>query len=132
MLALREDLDAYVRRFHDKALNSSDLVEEKMLVDVCLLGMMEYRIFIENFSFPFFFKLMEASRRTNESVRPSFVSRSSSISSSRRGPSSRSLKKEKAPSYLKQTNGHKRCANLGSSHTTILPFRCKESCNLYK
>lgn len=36
-----EDLDAYIRRFCDRALDCCDLIEEKMLVDVYLLGMIE-------------------------------------------------------------------------------------------
>lgn len=34
-----EDLDIYVKRFHDKALDSCGLVEEEVLVNVCLYGM---------------------------------------------------------------------------------------------
>lgn len=51
----REDLVAYVKRSNNKALDCCDPVEEKMLVGICLLGMTrEYRIFLENFSFPSF------------------------------------------------------------------------------
>lgn len=35
---LREDMYAYVRRFHDRALDSSDPVTEDVLFDVCLHG----------------------------------------------------------------------------------------------
>lgn len=45
---LGEDLDAYIRRFLDRALYCCDPEEEKMLVDVCLLRTMEeYRILLE-------------------------------------------------------------------------------------
>lgn len=47
-----------------------DLVEEEILVNVCLHGMNnEYRVFLENLTFPSFSKLMEAARQTNEPVR---------------------------------------------------------------
>lgn len=65
-----EDLDLYVKRFHDKALDCIDPVEEEILVDVCLHGMNdEYRVFLENLTFSSFLKLMETARQTNESVR---------------------------------------------------------------
>lgn len=65
-----EDLDLYVKRFHDKALEYVDPVDEETLVNVCLHGMSgEYRAFLENLIFSSFSKLMEAARRTNESVR---------------------------------------------------------------
>lgn len=79
-----EDLDTYVRRFHNKALDSCDPVEDKLLVDVCLLWMIEeYHIFLENLSFPSFSRLIDACH-TKHSVRPSSASWSSSSSSSRK------------------------------------------------
>lgn len=54
---------------------------EKMLVDVCLLRMIEeYCIFLKNLSFPSFFKLIEAARHPKESLRSSSASWSSSSS----------------------------------------------------
>lgn len=65
-----EGLDLYVKRFHDKALDCVDRVDEEVLVNVCLHGMNdEYLVFLENLTFSSFSKLMEAARRTNESVR---------------------------------------------------------------
>lgn len=43
-----EDLDTNIRRFHDRALDCYDHIEQKMLVDICLCGMIEdYHIFLE-------------------------------------------------------------------------------------
>lgn len=65
-----EDLDLYVKRFHNKALDCINLVDEEVLVNVCLHGMNEeYRVFLENLTFSSFSKLMKAARQTNESVR---------------------------------------------------------------
>lgn len=47
-----EDLDLYVKRFHDKALDCINPVDEEVLVNVCLYGMNdEYRVFLENLTF---------------------------------------------------------------------------------
>lgn len=65
-----EDLDLNVKRFHDKALDYVDPVEEEILVNVCLHDMNdEYQVFLENLTFSSFSKLMEAARRANESTR---------------------------------------------------------------
>lgn len=65
-----EDMDVYVKEFHEKAMACCDSVAEGVLVDVCLYGMMEeYRIFLENIFFPSFSRLMEAARCNNDSVR---------------------------------------------------------------
>lgn len=65
-----EDLDLYVKRFHDKALDCIDPVDEEVLVNVCLYDMKdEYRVFLKSLTFSSFSKLMEAVRRKNESVR---------------------------------------------------------------
>lgn len=34
-----EDLELYVKRFHEKALDCYNLIEEKVLVNVCMDGM---------------------------------------------------------------------------------------------
>lgn len=58
-----EDFDLYVKRFHDKALDYVDLVDEEVLVNMCLHGMNdEYRVFLENLTFSSFLKLMEVAR----------------------------------------------------------------------
>lgn len=45
---LGEDLDVYVRRFHEKALDYYNLLEEEIFINVFLPGMMEeYRILLE-------------------------------------------------------------------------------------
>lgn len=52
-----KDLDLYVKRFHDRALDCVDPVDEEVLVNVCLHGMNdEYRVFLENLTFPSFSK----------------------------------------------------------------------------
>lgn len=70
-------LDFYVRRFHEKALHCYDPMHEEILANICLHGVVdEYR---ENLSVPFFCKVMDVTRRTNEFIRrsskPNFVSR---------------------------------------------------------
>lgn len=72
------DLDLYVRRFHEKALGYYDSVDEEVLVNVCLHGILnEYRLFLKNLSFPSFSRPMRAVRQTNKSVirtsKPNFV-----------------------------------------------------------
>lgn len=59
-----------MKRFRERALDCSDAVDEEMLVDVCLHGIAnEDGVYLENLAFPSFSKLIEAARRTNESVR---------------------------------------------------------------
>lgn len=65
-----KDLNVYVRRFSENALDCCYLVSKEMLVSVCLHGMAEENmLFLENLSFLSFAKLMKAARRTNDSVR---------------------------------------------------------------
>lgn len=65
-----EDLDAYIRRFHEKALGCCHQVDEEMLADICLHGMTEENgVFLEDLSFPSFSKLIEAARWTIELIR---------------------------------------------------------------
>lgn len=47
----RRNLDAYTRRFHERALDYCDLMAKDVLVDVCIHDMMEE---IENLSFSSF------------------------------------------------------------------------------
>lgn len=50
----------YVKRFHEKALDCRDQVNEKVLVHFCLQGVdNEYHVFLGNLSFPSFSKLRE-------------------------------------------------------------------------
>lgn len=59
-----EDLDAYFKHFHERALDYYDLVAEDMLVDVCLHGMIEgYHVHLEMFSFSYVSRLKEAKER---------------------------------------------------------------------
>lgn len=47
----RVDLNAYVMRFHERALDCCNLMAEEVIVDVCFHGMLEeYCIFLEMFS----------------------------------------------------------------------------------
>lgn len=86
-----EDLDPYVKRFHDKALDCVNPVDEEVLVNMCLHGMNdEYRVFLENLMFSSFSNSMEAARRTNESVRRT-------PKASRTFPTARPLSKESKP-----------------------------------
>lgn len=49
------DLDLYVKSFHERAIDCRDLVDEEVLINICLYGMLEeYRIFLENLSFLFY------------------------------------------------------------------------------
>lgn len=56
-------LNVYLRRFHESALDCCNPVSENMPVRFYLHDMTEeYRVSLENLSFPFFAKLMEAAR----------------------------------------------------------------------
>lgn len=65
-----DDLDLYVRWFHEKGARLCDPVDEEVLVNVYLHVMVnEYLVHLDNLSFPSFSRLMEATERTNKSVR---------------------------------------------------------------
>jgi len=65
-----EGLLEYIHRFRDLSLLCYDLVEEKRLVDVCIVGMLyEYQPYLENLQISSFTRLVEAARRTSMSVR---------------------------------------------------------------
>lgn len=50
-----EDLDVYVKRFREKALDCWDPMDEEMLLDVSLHRMAkDYKVFLENRSFSSF------------------------------------------------------------------------------
>lgn len=56
-----EDLNVYMKRFRERALDYSDVVNEKTLVDIFLHGMAnEYWAYLENLTCLSFSKLMEA------------------------------------------------------------------------
>lgn len=56
-----EDLNVYMKRFRERALDCSDVVNEENLVDIFLHGMAnKYRVYLENLTFLSFSKLMEA------------------------------------------------------------------------
>lgn len=101
-----EDLDTYMKRFYNKALDYCDLVEERILVDVCLHYMLEEcRIFFENLFFSSFSKLMEPARRTNDSVHRaslSSTSRSNLNSTQRKRSTIVTLSKDEGPDHLIQ------------------------------
>lgn len=74
-----EDLDVYLRRFSERAMDCCNLVGEEVLIDVCLHGAMEeYEIFLENLSIPSFSRFMEVARSRNELVRRTSMSSSAS------------------------------------------------------
>lgn len=57
-----EDLNLFVKRFHEKALECSDPVDEEILVNVCLYDMDNgCRVFLENIFYLSYSKLMKAS-----------------------------------------------------------------------
>lgn len=58
-----------MKRFHVRAMDCCDLTPVDDLVDVCLHNMVEEYLVHPNNRFFAFFSLMEALRRTNESVR---------------------------------------------------------------
>lgn len=87
-----DDLDIYLKRFRDKALDCCNLVAERMPVEVCLDGMLEeYHISLEKLFFSFFSKLLEAARWTNESVHRASRPCSSSRSNLNHVPRKRSI-----------------------------------------
>lgn len=52
-------MDLFVKRFQETVLDCCDTIDEETMVDVCLHDMAnEYRVFLENPSFPSFSKLM--------------------------------------------------------------------------
>lgn len=63
----------YINLFEEilrKALDCCDSINEEVLIEVCLLGMLkEYYIFLKNLAFSSFFKLMEATSHTNYVIR---------------------------------------------------------------
>lgn len=51
-----EDLNLYVRKFQEKALDCCDLIDEDVLVNVFLHDMNnEYGVFLKNLSVPLFY-----------------------------------------------------------------------------
>lgn len=87
-----KDLDVYVRRFPEKALDCCDQLDEEMSIDVCLHGMAkEYMVFLENLSFFSLSKLMEAARCTNESMHKS--SKFNTSSKPNKAPAARAMLK---------------------------------------
>lgn len=61
----RKDLDAYMKRFHEKSLDHCDPVAEYVLIVVCLHGIIEISIVLGEFVFLFFFKV-DGGRDTNK------------------------------------------------------------------
>ncbi|EOY03309.1 H0502G05.11 protein [Theobroma cacao] len=65
----REDLMEYIQRFRERVLDIQESHDEKELVKVCIQGMFdEYRLHLENLPLPTFATLVEAARRTNNTV----------------------------------------------------------------
>ncbi|OMO94091.1 reverse transcriptase [Corchorus capsularis] len=64
-----EDLMDYIQRFRERVLDIHEQHDEKELVKVCLQGMFdEYRVHLENLNLHTFAVLVEAARRTNNTV----------------------------------------------------------------
>lgn len=54
-------MDAYVKHFHERALDCCDLVAEDVLVDICLHGMREdYHVHLNIVHLSLFLRLIEA------------------------------------------------------------------------
>lgn len=100
-----------------------------MLVNVCSHGMKEEcRIFLENLSFSSFCKLMEAARRTSESVQPSSANRSNSNSLSLKRPLVANLEKgERSKSFNLKEPTQSRC--VPRQFLTLLPRQYQEISN---
>ena len=65
-----EGLLEYIHRFENLSLLCYDPVEEEILVDVYISGMLyEYHPYLENLQISSFTRLVEASRRTSMSIR---------------------------------------------------------------
>lgn len=71
-----KDLDAYVKRFHERAWNVVIQWLEKSLLMFGLIAWWEYRTFLENLFFFLIFQVMEEARHTSESVRRTLTSNS--------------------------------------------------------
>lgn len=60
----------YVKRSHERALDCCDSIYKETLFGVCLYEIQEkYREDLKNLTFTFYAQLIEAVRRTNESVK---------------------------------------------------------------
>ena len=65
----KEDLMEYIQRFRERVLGIHEAYDERELVKVCIQGMFdEYRVHLENLSLSTFATLVEAARRTNNTV----------------------------------------------------------------
>lgn len=92
----REDLYACLKRFHTRALDWCDPVVEDVLVDVCLhKTIKDYQSYLERLSFSSFSQLMEASRRTSETVKKAVESSSLIRFAPKKGPMLAVVKKNK-------------------------------------
>lgn len=112
----------YLKGLSIKALDYCDLVDERMLVNIYLHSMIEeYLIFLENFSFSSFSKLMKAACCTNESVQLSSTSRSSSNSSSWKRQPSRNEK-----GHVVQSKEANSCRRGPKQFPTLPLFPCDE------
>lgn len=66
---LAANLDLYIKKSHEKAVDCRDLVDKEVIASLwipCLPSWHghKYHVLLENLLFPSFFKLMEASRQT--------------------------------------------------------------------
>lgn len=58
-----KDLGLYVQRFHERALDYCDAVDDETILYVCLHGIAyKYRVLLENLTFSYFSNLMEIAR----------------------------------------------------------------------
>lgn len=125
-------MDLYVRRFHEIAFDRCNAVDEETLIDIYLHGMTnEYRVYLENLTFPSLSKLMEATRRTYRSFgrtpRSSLVNRSGPVP--RQFPRRRAVvaavedNQETRPPRLKRTSsrqGYKSDSRLNRKQNSVL------------
>ena len=67
-----EDLMEYIKRLRDIAFDCYDHCEERTLVEMCMTNMIqEFRVVLENLEISQFAQLLQKSRKTAQSVRPS-------------------------------------------------------------
>lgn len=61
-----EDLNVYMKRFYEKALNYCDSVAKDVLADSMIE---DYRVYLESLSFSTFFTFMVSTMQTNKPVK---------------------------------------------------------------
>ena len=101
-----EDLMEYIKRFRGIALDCYDHCEEKTLVEMCMTNMIrDYKAILENLEISQFAQLLQKSRKTAQSVKPSTDKRS-------------------APQAMTVSTSERRRKTDGREYDTPLPIPC--------